>query len=583
MQNADGLGHSAFCILHFAFLVKRLLFAAAVLFAAVAASVVLTLPPRHLSLAAADDRSIAGIVHIHSNRSDGSSSPDDIAAAAARAGRSFVVFTDHGDATRIPDPPTYRSGVLCLDGVEISTNEGHYVAFDMPASPYPLGGEARDVIEDVRRLGGFGVAAHPDSPKPQLRWTEWTAPFDGIELLNPDTSWRVLAQMPGWRGRRELVTALFDYPFRPAQTIDRLLQPSGIIPQWLALAEHRRVVAMAGVDAHARIDLRGDPIDSTTRAWLPLPSYEATFRSLAVHVMTDRPFSGAAASDAAVLMRGIRAGHLYAALDGVAGPPAFEFTATNDLGTVHEGDELGASGPVTLQIASNAPPSYTTVVHQGTRVITSVRDPQQLVVHASAQPAVYWVEIVPGGGARVPWLRSNPIYVRSATPLAPDVMRAPITDTAPLATTGWHTEQDASSTASAEVSDRDNRREYRLRFALGGGAPARQYAAIEIDTPNGIAGYTAIGFTARADRPMRVSVQLRSDEASPDRWQRSVYLDRFDHDRTVFLDDVTPVGSTRSEKPPLARIRAVLFVVDLTNTKPGTTGQVWIANPALER
>src|SRR3989441_7346430 len=85
----------------------------------------------------------------------------------------IFAFTDHGDATRRPDPPVYRSGVLCLDGVEISTTGGHYVALDMPASPYPLHGEARDVVEDVRRLGGFGIAAHPDSPKPQLRWQEW--------------------------------------------------------------------------------------------------------------------------------------------------------------------------------------------------------------------------------------------------------------------------------------------------------------------------------------------------------------------------------------------------------------------------
>ena len=117
------------------------------------------------------DGTIPGVIHVHTNRSDGLSGPDEIAAAAARAGLKFLVFTDHGDATRKPDPPQYRSGVLCLDGVEISTNGGHYVAIDMPASPYPLAGEARDVVEDVRRLGGFGIAAHPDSPKPELRWT----------------------------------------------------------------------------------------------------------------------------------------------------------------------------------------------------------------------------------------------------------------------------------------------------------------------------------------------------------------------------------------------------------------------------
>src|SRR5438034_9107495 len=175
--------------------------------AAVAVLVALTIPPRRLALAAPDDSTIPGTIHVHTNRSDGLSGPDEIAAAAARAGLKFLVFTDHGDGTRKPDPPQYRSGVLCLDGVEISTTGGHYVVLDMPASPYPLAGEPRDVVEDVRRLGGFGIVAHPDSPKLELAWRDWNAPFDGIELLNPDTAWRmwtIQANRPGeqWPARR---------------------------------------------------------------------------------------------------------------------------------------------------------------------------------------------------------------------------------------------------------------------------------------------------------------------------------------------------------------------------------------------
>ena len=150
-----------------------------------------TLPPKHRRARRRfADGTIPGAIHIHTKRSDGRGTVDEIAAAAARAGLKFIVFTDHGDATRAPDPPAYRAGVLCLDAVEISTAGGHYIALDMPQAPYPLAGQARDVVEDVTRLGGFGIAAHPDSPKPQLRWREWTAPFDAIEFVNPDTSWR---------------------------------------------------------------------------------------------------------------------------------------------------------------------------------------------------------------------------------------------------------------------------------------------------------------------------------------------------------------------------------------------------------
>src|SRR5206468_12183125 len=143
-----------------------------------------------------------------------------------------AVFTDHGDAMRKPDPPAYRSGVLCLDAVEISTKGGHYLALGMPAAPYPLAGDPRDVVEDVRRLGGIGIAAHPDSPKTELAWSDWSAPIDGVEVINPDSDWRRWVQEATaagegdryrWRARGRLAAALLAYPFRSPETIGSLM------------------------------------------------------------------------------------------------------------------------------------------------------------------------------------------------------------------------------------------------------------------------------------------------------------------------------------------------------------------------
>ena len=241
--------------------------------------------------------------------------------------------------------------MLCLDGVEISTNGGHYIALDLPAAPYPLAGEARDVVEDVRRLGGFGIAAHPDSPKPQLRWRDWAAPFDGIELLNLDTGWRLWAEQAGgsagkWSARRHLAAALLDYPFRPAETIAGLIRSGdALLDQWAALAARRQVVTLGGVDAHARLDLRGDPADS--RFALPLPSYESSFRVLSIRrPARQRACPATPPPTRASIMRAIRAGHLYTAVDAVATPPSFEFTATNDRGTVRAGGSASTpAGP----------------------------------------------------------------------------------------------------------------------------------------------------------------------------------------------------------------------------------------------
>src|SRR5437588_319037 len=183
---------------------KKLMLAAAAFVAAVAVLVALTIPPRRLALQPLDAETVPGILHIHTNRSDGTSGPEEIAAAAARAGLKFIVFTDHGDATRVPDPPQYRSGVLGLDaGASRSTG--------------------------------------------------------------------------------------------------------GVVDHWAALTTRHRVVTVVGTDAHARLGLRGDPADS--RWVLPLPGYEASFRTVSVRVRPNQPLTGNADADASLVLRAIRDGH----------------------------------------------------------------------------------------------------------------------------------------------------------------------------------------------------------------------------------------------------------------------------------
>src|SRR5262245_37017489 len=113
----------------------------------------MTLPPRSARLTAPVSATIVyGAYHVHTSRSDGTGTVDSVAAAAARAELKFVIFTDHGDGTRVPDPPTYKNGVLCLDAVEIGSTDGHVVALNLRgASPFPIAGSARDVVEDIHR------------------------------------------------------------------------------------------------------------------------------------------------------------------------------------------------------------------------------------------------------------------------------------------------------------------------------------------------------------------------------------------------------------------------------------------------
>jgi len=568
--------------------VKRFLLATAALAAAAAVFTLVELPPKPLRLDTSwSDGTVPGVLHIHTNRADGLSTPDDIAAAAARVGLKFLVFTDHGDATRAPDPPAYRSGVLCLDGVEISTSGGHYVAIGMDASPYPLAGESRDVVEDVHRLGGFGFAAHPDSPKAELRWTDWDAPIDGLELINLDTSWRV--HMAEGGGKFELVRALFTYPVRSSETIGRLLTHSPELDQqWNHVLSRGRVVGLAGADAHAKLVLLDDNAGNS-RYWLPVPGYQPSLGVSSVHVRLPSPLTGDAAVDGAAILQAIRGGQLHTAVDAWALPPRFEFTATNRSGTAREGERLAISGPVSLRVRSNAPSGFVTTVWRGSEPVAE-RTERDFTIDAPEGSAIYRATIRdPNRPSAPPWVISNPIYVQVPAPAAPVERRGPAATRLSLfdgqSTAGWTKESDTISVSAIDAVQMVTGMELRLRYGLSGGSAVGQYSGAAVETTRGVRDYDRIAFNIRAEHPMRVSIQVRAEvpNAPPERWQRSIYIDSTDRERSIAFDDMRPVGVTHSPRPIPENVRAIMFIVDTANNKPGASGRIWIKNVRLER
>jgi hypothetical protein len=123
----------------------------------------------------------------------------------------------------------------------------------------------------------------------------------------------------------------------------------------------------------------------------------------------------------------------------------------------------------------------------------------------------------------------------------------------------------------------------RLRYGLSGGSAVGQYAAAAVETAQGVEAADAIAFTVRAERPMRLAVQVRAEVtgAPPERWERSVFVDTTENERLVRFSDMTPVGITHAQRVPRPDVRAVMFVVDTTNSKPGSSGRVWLGNVRL--
>jgi hypothetical protein len=535
----------------------------------------LALPPSSVALppsAAGATAPMRGAIHVHTRRSDGTGTVDDVAAAARRAGLQFVIFTDHGDGTRGSDTPVYRFGVLCIDAVEISTNGGHVVALGLPQTPFPLAGEAGDVIEDIRRMGGMSIAAHPDSPRTELRWDDWNAPFDGVEWLNGDSQWRD----EGWG---TLSRTLFTYPFRRAATLATLLdRPDDILNRWDTLSRSRPVVAVAAADAHARVGPGGDPYGRSLS--LHLPSYEQSFRTFSIS-LPQVQLHGNASEDAGVVLDAIRSGHVFSTIDAIASPATFAFTATSGSHQAVMGDRLSIDGPVMLRIEANAPAgSNVRLIAEGKTVTSG--PPPVLEYTAPATPSVYRVEIdAPGapGLPPIPWLVSNAIYVGQPTMSETSSKASPAPETVALYSNGpatdWRIEKSVRSEGTIGVTRSVDGTQLLMRYGLGGTLSESPYVAAVIASSSELTRYSGVMFTARAMRPMRLTFQLRAPGATDRRWGRSVYLDDMARSVTIPFDQMLPLGAATGN-PALQDVRDLLFVVDTVHAKQGSSGQVWL-------
>ncbi|MSO36493.1 MAG: hypothetical protein EXQ54_08705 [Acidobacteria bacterium] len=567
---------------------RRGAWAAAVLAAMIGTALLVLVPPAPMLTAplTGGDPTVRGAYHIHSDRSDGSGSVDDIAAAAARAGLQFIIITDHGDGTRVSDVPRYRHGVLVIDAVELNTAGGHLVALGLAATPYPLAGTAADVLADVRRLGGFGIAAHPDSPRPSLRWTAWDVEVDGLEWINADSGWRDESGLA-------LARAVLSFGLRPAAAMAALLdRPTDLLARWDAMGATQSVPALAAADAHARLGLRQETDPDVSALHLPLPGYEPAFRTFSNHVVLDQPLTGDGPADAAVVLTALKQGRSFTVVDALATPGGLEFTATGAGRTARMGDSISMDRGVELRARVSGPSGTTLRLLRNGSLVQETSE-AELVVRPS-DAGVYRLEArTPGapGVPAVPWLLSNPIYVG-----LPRVLAATGDDGVtprsriPARTTQVTAEKgvgDVSELVAARIADARERRltdepPIGWRFALANGMASGQFAALQLPVAGSLAVFDRVRFTVKSASPVRAWVQLRAG-AETERWGRTFYADTRERVVDLPLRSFLPIGATSTTAPALDRIDSLLLVVDTLNNRPGATGSMTIAEVAFVR
>jgi hypothetical protein len=377
--------------------------------------------------AATDEAGLAdypGALHVHSflgGHSTGTFA--EIVAGARAAGLAYVVMSEHPSPftdTRAATLSGSHEGVLFIPGSETSESErdrlltfggptpqNNYSAAQPPAAAPPdatLNGAGvsptQSLIDRAKAAGQLVFVAHPETFE---GWREARG-FDGMEVYN------LHADARHARPLTLFFDGLWSYRSFPQLLWARFHQsPDENLRRWDALtAQGRRVVAVAGNDAHANVgvslqDLTGKPLFR-----IRLDPYERSFRVVRTHALVPRGQT----FDAAALLASLSAGHAYVAFDLLCDATGFRLTAANGAEQKTMGDEIGLASGVRLRVAAPVE-SRVVLVKDGRRVDERVGRGAEW---ALGERGVYRVECylpqLPTPMNETPWIISNPIYVR---------------------------------------------------------------------------------------------------------------------------------------------------------------------------
>lgn len=256
-----------------------------------------------------------GNFHIHSLYSDGHKSIKEIAAIAARCRLDFIIITDHG-TLKGQAWQGYQKGVLVLTGMEINDYANHYLAMDINQEVEYNTECPQQVIDQVNRLGGFGVIAHPiEKGSPFYEngrtypWLDWNVSgFQGIEIWNFLSQWR-----DGITGFFRALWLLF----RPVAGL------TGPYPELMFKLDqyHKQgqpVMFYGGADAH------GDCVKIGIFN-IKISPYDLCFKMINVHIITESALSGNEQKDIKLVYTALRQGLSWVACDYYKSSRGFVF------------------------------------------------------------------------------------------------------------------------------------------------------------------------------------------------------------------------------------------------------------------
>ena len=313
-----------------------------------------------------------GVVHVHSFLGGHSSGTFGEIISAAQANQlQFVIMTEHTEKdfdTAAMTLQGMHGGVLFINGNEVSAENGD-----------------RSLVLP----GDVSIAAYPEEFK---NWD--AARMNGVEVYNVFTNARRISPVVAFfdvlwsqRSYPDLIFALY------------LRRPDESLKKWDQALAHARLTATGGNDAHANIGVSLKDSSGKTLLGIQLDPYATSFRLVRLHVLIEQGKT----LDAASLMEAVRAGHAFIGFDFLGDTSGFVFEAED--GKI-QGDEIPLKPETRLHVRSPIPGRI--VIFKDGAIWKETANQEVAIT----EPGVYRAEVYLPQLGNLPWIISNPIYVR---------------------------------------------------------------------------------------------------------------------------------------------------------------------------
>ena len=316
-----------------------------------------------------------GVVHVHSFLGGHSSGTFAEIISAAQANQlQFVIMTEHTEKdfdTAAMTLQGMHGGVCFINGNEVSAENGD-----------------RSLVLP----GDVSLAAYPEEFK---NWD--AAKVNGVEVYNVFTNARRISPVLAFfdvlwsqRSYPDLIFALY------------LQRPDESLKKWDQGLEHTRLTATGGNDAHANIGVSLKDSSGKTLLGIQLDPYATSFRLVRLHVLIEQGKT----LDAASLMEAVRAGHCFIGFDVLGDTSGFVFET--ESGNI-QGDEISLKPETRLRVQSPVPARIVILKNGATWIDESGIASKEVAI---TQPGVYRTEVYLPQLGNLPWILSNPVYVR---------------------------------------------------------------------------------------------------------------------------------------------------------------------------